>query len=168
MSEPPLVGASGPVLAVGASVMLAAEPQLERRLHARVDAAVGRQPTQIIDRLQAYRDAGLLPRRVVVQIGDNGPVWYADTVRLRRVLAGVPHVVLINVREPTSWQQEVNQELAQAVREWPQATVANWWAASSNAGLLYDGAHPNDAGAIAYARVVAHALARRRRGPLGG
>jgi len=150
----------GAVLAVGASVMLAAEPQLEHRLHARVDAAVGRQPSQIIDRLQAYRSAGLLPTLVVVQIGDNGPLWRADAVRLRHVLQAVPHVVLVNVREATSWQTEVNQQLMRAVRAWPQATLANWWAASANPALLYDGAHPNDAGAAVYAGLVAHALKR--------
>jgi hypothetical protein len=151
------------VLAVGASVMLAAQPQLERRLHARVDAAVGRQPSQIIDRLAAYRASGRLPARVVVQLGDNGPVWRSDAVRLRRVLGGVSHVVLVNVREQTSWQAEVNAELAAVAHGWPEARVANWWAASANPALLYDGAHPNDRGAVAYARLVARALAGRSR-----
>ncbi len=154
-------GASRSVLAVGASVMLAAGPQLEHRLHARVDAAVGRQPSQIIDRLAAYRASGLLPSRVVVQLGDNGPLADADSARLRRVLGGVRQVVLVNVREPASWQSEVNQKLTATVRAWPQATVADWWATSANPALLYDGAHPNDAGAVAYARLVARALSRR-------
>jgi lysophospholipase L1-like esterase len=72
-------------------------------------------------------------------------------------------VVLVNVREPTSWQSEVNQELAAAVHGWPEARVANWWAASDNPSLLYDGAHPNDRGAVAYARLVARALDPRAR-----
>jgi peptidoglycan/LPS O-acetylase OafA/YrhL len=158
------VGAGGPlggVLAVGASVMLAAEPALEHRVHARVDAAVGRQPSAIIERLAAYRAAGLLPSRVVVQLGDNGPLWHAAALRLRQVPAGVRRVVLVNVREPTSWQAEVNQELLEAASAWPQATVADWWSASSNPQLLYDGAHPNDAGSAVYADVVAAALAGR-------
>jgi hypothetical protein len=146
------------VLAVGASVMLAAEQALEHRLGARVDAAVGRQPSAIIDRLQRYRDARALPSRVVVQIGDNGPVWYADMVRLRAVLRGVPHVVLVNVREPTSWAGEVNDQLAQAARAWPEAKIADWRAASANPSLLYDGAHPDPRGAVAYANVIERAL----------
>jgi peptidoglycan/LPS O-acetylase OafA/YrhL len=151
-------GGSGRVLAVGASVMLAAEPQLQKALSARVDAAVGRQPDAIIRRLQAYRDAGLLPNRVVVQIGDNGPVWYADMVALHKVLRGVSNVVLVNIREPTSWEAEVNEQLRQAVQTWPQAKIANWWRASRNGALLYDGAHPDDAGAAVYAQVIARAL----------
>ncbi len=151
----------GRVLAVGASVMAAAAPALAHRLGARVDAAVGRQPSAIIDRLQAYRDAGRLPPTVVVQIGDNGPVWSADLTRLHRVLSGVSHVVLVNVREPASdWQGEVNDALAQVVRSWPTATVADWLSASANPDLLYDGAHPDPAGQAAYAAVVARALER--------
>jgi len=152
----------GEVLAVGASVMLAAKPELEHRLGARVDALVGRQVPAIIARLEAYRRAGALPERVVVQIGDNGPLWYADVVRLQRVLAGVRDVVFVNIREPTSWEQEVNDQLQQAVRRWPQATVADWHGASSNPSLLYDGAHPDPAGAVVYANLVARALARGR------
>jgi lysophospholipase L1-like esterase len=149
----------GGVLAVGASVMLAAEPQLVRRLGARVDAAVGRQPSTIVNRLATYRAARALPPVVVVQIGDNGPVWSADIARLRQVLSGVRHVVLVNIREATSWEGEVNDELAQAIRDWPQATIADWQDASANPSLLYDGAHPNPAGAAVYAAVIAHALA---------
>ena len=57
----------GPTLAVGVSVMLGAAPELGKL--AVVDAEIGRQATDIIGRLQAYRDAGQLPNRVVVQIG---------------------------------------------------------------------------------------------------
>jgi hypothetical protein len=150
----------GGVLAVGASVMLAAKPQLVRRLGARVDAAVGRQPAAILKRLAAYRAKGALPPAVVVQIGDNGPLWSSDTARLKRLLAGVPHVVLVTVREATSWEGEVNDQLAQAVHGWPQASIADWQAASADAsGLTYDGEHPNPAGATVYADAIARALA---------
>ena len=151
----------GGVLAVGASVMLAAQSELERRFGARVDAAVGRQPGAIIDRLASYREAGALPPNVIVQIGDNGPVWSADMQRLHSVLHGVPHVVLVNVREPdVSWQGEVNGILAQHVQSWPQATIADWLAVSGDPNLTYDGAHPNALGAPVYARVIARAFGR--------
>jgi hypothetical protein len=97
---------------------------------------------------------------VVVQIGDNGPIFSADLTRLRSLLSGVSHVVLVNVREQTSWEGEVNDALAQAVSSWPTATLADWNAASSNPHLLYDGAHPNPAGQSVYANVVVRALER--------
>jgi hypothetical protein len=147
------------VLAVGSSVMLASEPSLQRRLHARVDAAVGRFNAAIIDRLQLYRDAGTLPPNVIVQLGDNDPVVSSTIARLKTVLRGVPHVVLVNIREPQeSWETEVNAALVRAARSWPQAIVADWRSASANPALLWDGVHPDPAGQAVYANTVAHAL----------
>ena len=102
---------------------------------------MSRQPDTTIDRLFAYRAAGSLPQRVIVHVGDNGPVYYADAQRLKRALAGVPLVVLVNVRVDTSWQAEVNSELRQTVRGWHQATIADWYDASAGPGLLDDGTH---------------------------
>jgi peptidoglycan/LPS O-acetylase OafA/YrhL len=149
-------------LAVGASVMLAAEPALKRRLgrRARIDAAVGRQPDDILARLEAYSRHGRLPDRVIVQIGDNGPLTDADMARLHADLRGIPRVVLVNIRVLREWETEANAELAAAVRHWPQARVADWYSASADPSLLYDEAHPNVRGEQVYARVVAQALRR--------
>ena len=139
--------------------MLGSAPNLEQRIGHRliVDAVVGRQAEQTIGRLAQYRAAGRLPSTVIVQIGDNGPVWYADMQHLRRVLSGVPRVVLVNVRLARSWQNEVNGELKQYARTWPQAVIANWYAHSSKA-MLTDGVHPSIAARTAYASVVSGAL----------
>ena len=152
----PIVGG---VLAVGSSVMLAAEPVLQHRLHASVDAVVGRSNAAIIGRLQFYRHAATLPPNVVVQIGDNGPVFGSTIARLRAALRGVPHVVLVNVREPeASWEGEVNAALVRSARSWPEAIVADWRSASANQALLWDGVHPDPAGQAVYANVVARSL----------
>ena len=65
--------------------MLGASSALESALgpQLRVDAVVSRQPEATIARLLAYRAEGSLPRRVIVHIGDNGPVYYADAQRLK-------------------------------------------------------------------------------------
>ena len=157
-------GFHGEVLAAGDSVMLGAAANLEaligRRL--RVDAVVGRQAEATIARLAQYRAAGRLPREVIVQIGDNGPVWYSDMQNLRRVLRGVPVVVIVNVRLARSWQGEVDHQLAQYVRTWPQAVLANWFAHSTRA-MLVDGVHPQVWARAVYARVVYDALKRAQR-----
>ncbi len=147
------------VLALGDSVMLGCAPNLEQLVghRLRVDAVVGRQADATIARLAQYRMAGELPSRVIVQIGDNGPVWYADMQKLRRVLRGVPVVVLVNVRLARSWQDEVNQELSQYAKSWPQAVIANWFAHSSQA-MLSDGVHPQIDDRGVYAHVVYDAL----------
>jgi peptidoglycan/LPS O-acetylase OafA/YrhL len=158
---------SGPILALGDSVMLGCAPVLEQRLGSRlrVDAVVGRQAFDTIERLAEYRAHGALPPTVIVQIGDNGPVWSSDMQRLRTVLSGVPHVVIVNVRVARSWQNEVNSELASYVSSWPQAVLANWYSHSSES-LLVDGVHPSVPGRSIYASVVVDALreaaARRR------
>ena len=151
---------SGPILAVGDSVMLGASAALESALGSQlhIDAVVSRQPEQTIARLFAYRAADSLPRRVIVHIGDNGPVYYADLQRLKQALAGVPLVVIVNVRVNTSWQGEVNSELAQAVEGWHEATLADWYDASAAAGTLADGTHTTPAGAQRFAAVIARAV----------
>jgi hypothetical protein len=130
-----------------------------------IDAVVSRQPGTTIDRLFAYRAEGSLPQRVIVHIGDNGPVYYADAQRLKRALAGVPEVVLVSVRVDTSWQNEVNSELRQTVAGWHEATIADWYDASGGSGLLADGTHTTATGAALFASVIAHAL---RHPHLGG
>jgi peptidoglycan/LPS O-acetylase OafA/YrhL len=147
----------GRPLAVGASVMLAARPALERDMM--VDAAVGRQTPDILRRLERYRRAAKLPSRVIVQLGENGPVTDDDMTDLRETLAGVRRVVLVNVHVPRSWGAEVNRVLERAVESWPAARLADWHQASDGADLLYpDSTHPTRAGQRVYARLVARAL----------
>jgi peptidoglycan/LPS O-acetylase OafA/YrhL len=144
-------------LAIGASVMLGAQDALARRM--RVDAAVGRQADDIVGRLDAYRAAGRLPSRVVVQIGENGPIPAGDLRELRHALRGVRRVVFVNVRVTRSWVAQTNAQLARLVRDWPQARLADWYDASAAPGLLYDdGTHPNPRGARVYAGLVRRAL----------
>jgi peptidoglycan/LPS O-acetylase OafA/YrhL len=146
-------------LAVGASVMAAAQPELGRRMT--VDAAVGRQVDAVINRLDAYRAAGQLPRRVAIQIGENGPLFSSEVGALKAALRGVRRVVLVNIRVPRSWEAEVNATLAQAVHGWHGAVLADWHTASGRPGLLYDdGTHPNPAGQRVYTRLVERALRR--------
>jgi peptidoglycan/LPS O-acetylase OafA/YrhL len=146
-------------LAVGASVMLAAQPALRR--HATVDAAVARQASDIIRRLESYRRAGRLPSRVVVQLGENGLPTSGEYRELRHVLRDAQRVVLVNVQVPSRWAGEVNRELEQVAAGWPQARVADWHAATTRRDLLYDDAtHPNPRGQRAYAELVERLLAR--------
>jgi hypothetical protein len=86
---------------------------------------------------------------------------------LRKVLKGVPVVVLVNVRVARSWQNEVNAELKSYARTWPQAVVANWYAHSTQS-MLSDGVHPwiDDRGV--YAKVVDAALKQAQHNAAAG
>ena len=151
------------VLAIGDSVMAAAEPALQAQLGrgAVIDADEARQPSEYPSLLSVYRDAGDLRDHVVIQIGNNGPVYDEDIAALREVLAGVPNVYLINVEVPRSWEDEVNDELAAAVEDWPEATLIDWNGALADRGreLTYDGIHPNPEGDALYTALLVEAMA---------
>jgi hypothetical protein len=143
-------------------VLLASSQALEERLHGdiTVDAVVGRQVWSGISRLAAYRAAGDLIglKAVVIDLGTNGPITRADVAQLRALTAGVPLLVLVNVRVPLPWQAESNASLA-AARHLPRVVVVDWYRASAAPGVLWaDGVHPDPKGQVIYAHLVAGAL----------
>src|SRR5262249_49168571 len=113
----------GRILALGDSVMLGCSRQVKAALdhRAHVDATVGRQIDDTIDQLQRLRRHHKLPHTIVIQVGNNGPLYYHDLVRLRHALHGIPDVVVVNVRNTTSWQDESNHALVLWLHEWPDA-----------------------------------------------
>ena len=149
----------GPILALGDSVMLGCSSELKAALdyRVRVDATVGRQIDDTVDELQRLRRHHKLPRTIVIQVGNNGPLWYRDLVRLRRALHGIPDVVVVNVRNATSWQDESNNALVGWLHGWPAAHLADWYA-SSTSKMLSDGTHPFPYACTIYARVIAQTL----------
>ena len=139
--------------------MLGCSHQLKTALHhrVRVDATVGRQIEDTVNELQGLRRHHRLPKIVVLQVGNNGPLWYRDLVRLRHALHGIPDIVVVNVRNSTSWQDESNHALANWLQGWPAAHLADWYG-SSTSKMLQDGTHPWPYGCTIYARVIADAL----------
>jgi peptidoglycan/LPS O-acetylase OafA/YrhL len=153
----PLPG--GRVLALGDSVMLDCSSELEAALQhrVRVDATVGRQIDDTIEDLNHLRSRHRLPKSIVLQVGNNGPLWYSDLVRLRQALRGIPEIVVVNVRNATSWQDESNHALVNWLRGWRAAHLADWYGHSTDR-MLSDGTHPWPRGCTTYARVIAATL----------
>jgi hypothetical protein len=149
----------GRILALGDSVMLGCSRELKIALHhhVHVDATVGRQIDDTIKELKRLRRHDHVPKIVVIQVGNNGPLWYPDLVRLRQALRGVPDVVVVNVRNTTSWQDESNHALGNWVHDWRAAHLADWYG-SSTPKMLQDGTHPGPYGCTIYARVIADTL----------
>ena len=145
--------------ALGDSVMLGAKTQLEKR-GIRTDAAVSRQFAAGLAILKARRDAGTLPKGVVIHLGTNGPFYRKDFDAMMRVLKRVPRVVFLTVHEPRAWQDTVNSVLRAGVARWKNAVLLDWnWQASRHPGWIYsDGIHLQPAGAAAYARLIASKL----------
>jgi hypothetical protein len=78
-------------------------------------------------------------------------------VRLRRALHGIPDVVVVNVRNATSWQEESNDALVGWLHDWPAAHLANWYGNSTDK-MLSDGTHPWPYACSIYAHVIADTL----------
>ncbi len=147
----------GRILALGDSVMLGCASELRTALHnrVRVDALVARQIDDTIAELQRIRHKwGHLPKTVILQVGNNGPLLYHDLVRLKAALHGVPDVIVVNVRNSTSWEQESNRALGTWLHGWRTAHLADWYTHSNNS-MLSDGTHPYPSGCLIYARVIA-------------
>jgi peptidoglycan/LPS O-acetylase OafA/YrhL len=149
----------GRILALGDSVMLGCSRQLREALHhrVRVDATVGRQIDDTVADLQRLRRHHKLPQTLVIQVGNNGPLWYHDLVRLRRALHGIPDVIVVNVRNATSWQDESNHALVSWLDGWPTAHLADWYGSSTNK-MLSDGTHPWPYACWTYARLIENTL----------
>jgi peptidoglycan/LPS O-acetylase OafA/YrhL len=150
----------GRYLAMGDSVMLGCSSELEAslRYRVRVDAAVSRQIDDTIAELDRIRHKwGNLPKTVIIQVGNNGPLYYADLVRLKTALRGVPDIVVVNVRNATSWQDESNRAIAQWLQGWHVAHLADWYHHSTDK-MLSDGTHPWPYACVTYARLIATTL----------
>jgi len=150
------------ILAVGDSVMEGASIELQERFGRRsvIDANVARQAAEYPGLFSIYGDAGELPEHVVVQVGNNGPVYPEDMLAIRAELEGVPHVYFVNVEVPRSWESQVNEELGNAVATWPEAQVLDWNGAlaEGGAGLTFDGIHPSPEGEVVYADLIVEAV----------
>jgi peptidoglycan/LPS O-acetylase OafA/YrhL len=149
----------GRILALGDSVMLGCKTELKDALQhrVRVDATVGRQIHDTVKELERLRRHDKLTKNVVIQIGNNGPLWYRDLKGLRHALHGIPDIVVVNVRNSTSWQDESNHALSNWLDGWPVAHLADWYGHSTN-NMLSDGTHPWPYACRIYARVIADTL----------
>jgi peptidoglycan/LPS O-acetylase OafA/YrhL len=150
---------AGRMLALGDSVMLDCTRELKAALahRVRVDATVGRQILDTVKDLNRLRAHHRLPKTIVIQVGNNGPLWQRDLVKLKRALRGIPVVVVVNVRNNTSWQDESNQAIVSWLHGWPAAHLADWYG-NSTSHMLEDGTHPWPYGCTIYARLIADTL----------
>jgi peptidoglycan/LPS O-acetylase OafA/YrhL len=149
----------GHILALGDSVMdgcgWALKSDFGYRIH--VDAVVGRQVRDTIRSIHQYRVQKRLPKIVIIQVGNNGPLYYQDMKLLRHALRGVTDIVVVNVRNATSWETESNTAITQWISGWHIVHLADWYH-HSQPSWLSDGTHPWPKYCPVYARVIKNAL----------
>jgi len=151
------------VTAVGDSIMVDSTPALASSLPGiYIDAAVGRQFSTGLQVITELKAKGMLRRIVVVGLGTNGPVTAGQISQLFAEIGPSRKLVLVNIYENRSWEQEVNAILAAAATEHPGVVLANWHTTIEHrTGLLWpDGIHPRPGGGVVYAKMLKASLTR--------
>ena len=115
------------VTVLGDSVMLGARKTLESRVAAaKVDAAVGRQAKDIVERISELKAANLLGPKVVLHIGTNGFVTEDQLKAILTMLDDRERVILVNAAAPRRWVEKNNALFARVVAEHRNTVVADW------------------------------------------
>lgn len=158
----PVAGTVKPgILAVGESVMLGATGGLRDDFKKiAVDAAVGRQASDILDRVEDLRDAGALRETVVLHVGSNGYVERDQLKKILEVLSVASKIVVVNVDVPREWQDPNNALIGELVASTPNAVLADWHTTANTVGDVHvgDGVHLSESGIRAYAQTIQQAL----------
>ncbi len=124
-----------------------------------LDAAVGRQisaGTNVLGTHLSNRSYDT----VVVHLGNNGPVSARQFDELMKTLANVRRVLVVNITIPRAWQSTNNAILAQGIRQYPNAVLVDWNAASAGHGDYFwnDGVHLRPTGAQVYVALIAKSV----------
>jgi hypothetical protein len=109
--------------------------------------------------VRAARDAGTLPRAVVVHMGTNGPCTDAELDDLVAMTAD-RRLVLVNVRAPRPWEHLANDRVAAVVARSHGVVLADWNSRSNDhpEWFVADGVHLTPQGRLAYAALVSDAV----------
>ena len=150
------------IVMLGDSVMIGAEDKLAARLGPgfSMDAKVGRQADEFIAIIEKIKRGGHHPAAMVIQWGNNGPLYSEDMEALRKATTNVGQLFLISDHAPVSWQDESNHAIAEASEDWHHTTEIPWAKAAEEGGesLFWDGIHLTPKGAGVYARLVSKVL----------
>jgi peptidoglycan/LPS O-acetylase OafA/YrhL len=161
---PPLPPSQQPprIVALGDSVMIGAKERLAARLGPgfSMSAQVGRQADEFIKIVRKIKREGHEPDAMIIQWGNNGPLYSEDMEDLRAATTNVGQLFLVNDHAPVSWQDESNHAIAEATEDWRRTTLIPWaeTAADGEESWVYDGIHLTPSGAAVYARLVSEVV----------
>ncbi len=155
---------SGAVSAVGDSVMVGAFEfgNIGSRVETltSVNAEVGFQASDAIAVLRQRQAAGQLGDKVVVHIGNNGPLRAAEFDEMMSIVGKERQAVFVNVKVPRNWELRNNRVIADGVERHPHASLVDWYGASVNRPEIFweDGMHLRPEGAQLYADLIVDSL----------
>jgi peptidoglycan/LPS O-acetylase OafA/YrhL len=150
------------IVALGDSVMIGARDKLAARLGPgfSMSAEVGRQASEFVAIVQRLKREGHHPDAMIIQMGNNGPLYGEDMEAIQKATTNVGQLFLINDHAPVSWVEESDHALAEAARDWPHTTLIDWksLAESGNESWFWDGIHLTPLGAGHYTRLVSRVV----------
>lgn len=142
--------------------MIGAEEKLAARLGPgfSMSAEVGRQASTFVEIVQKLKREGHRPEALIIQMGNNGPLYSSEMEALQKATSDVGELFLINDHAPVSWVEESNHALAEAAEDWPHTTLINWKQETEGApeSWFWDGIHLTPQGAGHYARLVSRVV----------
>ncbi|HWA55515.1 MAG TPA: acyltransferase family protein [Solirubrobacterales bacterium] len=145
------------IVAFGDSVMIGAKDKLAARFGPRfsMNAKLGRQADEFVALAQRLKRRGGHVDALIIQMGNNGPLYGDEMEELRKATSEVGELFLVTDHAPVSWQDESNHALAEADETWPHTTLIDWGSvAAAHENLLWDGIHLTPGGAGVYARLL--------------
>ncbi|WP_413452216.1 acyltransferase family protein [Georgenia phoenicis] len=126
-----------------------------------LDAKSNRQWPDGLAAIEQAVAQGTVRRAVVLDFGTNAGVGDPDVVRAALDALGPSRmVVVVNLYGGSHWIPEANAALADVVADYPNAIIADWYAAidAEPDMLQSDGIHPDIEGGHLYTDVVAEAF----------
>lgn len=161
MAKPAAAPLTGPILAVGDSVLLGAKVCF-KDTDVKVNSVENRTMSEGAALVEEKAAAGQLHSRVVVALGTNGPVGFKVLDRIMRAAGPQRAVYFVTVELPEgyTYEDEVNQRLRAMPGRWPNAHVIDWNASVLTTGLYPDGIHLNPEGCQAYANLILQGVER--------
>ena len=157
-ADAPSAAATVRVTAVGDSVMLGAAQQLAADVPGiDLDAAVGRQVTEVIALLREREANGLLGDVLLLHIGNNGEFTDEQFDRIVDLAGPQRRVVFLTVKVTREWEEANNAVIARGAERHPRAVVVDWrTAVLERPDVLWtDDTHLRPEGARLYATLLA-------------
>jgi hypothetical protein len=142
-------------------VVAGAAQELKRLIGSiEVDAAPGRQASEVIDVLRARKAAGELCPVVLLQLGNNGQLSRSQLDEMMQILFDFPSILLVNLRVARPWESSNNALLIEVADRYPNVILIDWAGASANRPELFlqDQVHLSPLGATTYADLIARQL----------
>ena len=113
--------------------MLGASDHLAKKIEGlEIDAAIGRQGKDGLNRLHDLKERNELADIVIIHLGTNGYLYEGQVREVMTLLSSVRQVIFINVKAPRRWEKSNNELLKNLSKEFPNIKLIDWHSISQS------------------------------------